>query len=119
MDYRNPRDARGICLFLIYHRLSLFYPDLPLTECAKKILGPVVGRVIALLYVVYFLFNGSFVIRDFASMAVSFVFVQTPFLVIIALMLVTVMYVIGKGIEVLSRTAELFLLCYFLFLLPG
>lgn len=76
------------------------------------------GRVVALLYVVYFLFNGSFVIRDFASMAVSFVFAQTPFLVIIALMLVTVMYVIGKGIEVLSRTAELFLLCYFLFQLP-
>ncbi|WP_340003953.1 endospore germination permease [Paenibacillus sp. FSL K6-0276] len=104
----------GICLFLIYHRLSLFYPDLPLTEYAKKILGPVVGRVIALLYVVYFLFNASFVIRDFASMAVSFVFVQTPFLVIIAVMLVAVMYVIGKGIEVLSRTAELFFAVLFL-----
>ncbi|WP_339320100.1 endospore germination permease [Paenibacillus sp. FSL R10-2734] len=104
----------GICLFLLYHRLSLFYPDLPLTEYAKKILGPVVGRVVALLYVVYFLFNGSFVIRDFASMAVSFVFAQTPFLVIIALMLVTVMYVIGKGIEVLSRTAELFFAVLFL-----
>jgi spore germination protein KB len=98
----------GICLFLIYHRLSLFYPDLPLTEYAKKILGPVVGRIVALLYVVYFLFNGSFVVRDFASMAVSFVFTQTPFLVIIALMLLSVLYVIGKGIEVLSRTAELF-----------
>lgn len=98
----------GICLFLLYHRLSLFYPDLPLTEYAKRILGPIVGRIVALLYVVYFLFNGSFVIRDFASMAVSFVFMQTPFLVIIALMLLTVMYVIGKGVEVLSRTAELF-----------
>lgn len=98
----------GICLFLLYHRLSLFYPDLPLTEYAKKILGPVLGRIVALFYVIYFLFKGSFVVRDFASMAVSFVFVQTPFLVIIALMLVTVMYVIGKGIEVLSRTAELF-----------
>jgi spore germination protein KB len=104
----------GICLFLIYHRLSLFYPDLPLTEYAKKILGPVVGRFVALLYVVYFLFNGSFVARDFASMAVSFVFMQTPFLVIIAMMLVTVMYVVGKGIEVLSRTAELFFAVLFL-----
>jgi len=100
----------AIGLFLIYHRLYQFYPKLPLTQYVQEIVGPVAGRIIAFLYVIYFLFIAVFVIRDFGELVTTFSYSATPLTVIVLLMLVAVMYTIGKGVEILARTGEIIFL---------
>jgi spore germination protein KB len=41
----------GIALFSIYYRLFLYYPKLPLTGYARKIVGRYLGWVIGFLYI--------------------------------------------------------------------
>lgn len=51
----------GLGLFLIYYRLFTYYPEVPLTESVQLILGKWLGRCIALVYILYFLFNAAYV----------------------------------------------------------
>ncbi|MCM3654387.1 GerAB/ArcD/ProY family transporter [Metabacillus litoralis] len=99
----------GIILFLIYYFLFLQYPNLPLTGYARKILGKYVGWIVGLLYVVLFLYGASRNLRDFGELLLSSTMPETPLLALIILMVLAVCYVLYLGIEVLARTAEVFI----------
>lgn len=98
----------GLLLFLVYGYLFRRYPTLPLTGYIRAILGKYIGWPIGLLYVVYFIYLASRVLRDFGELLLTSVLPHTPLLVINTLMILTVMYTLYKGIEVISRTSEIF-----------
>src|SRR5213080_4928884 len=56
--------AAGVCLFFVYYRLYLFYPDLPLTSYLQKIIGKWLGRLFGVFYIVYFIYLAARVLRD-------------------------------------------------------
>mgnify|MGYP001263285250 CR=1 FL=1 len=97
----------GLLLFFIYQRLYLYYPDKLMTTYIQDILGKFLGRVIGFIYVVYFLYLASRVLRDFGELLVTFAYPETPVLIINAIMIATLIYVLNKGIEVMARTSEL------------
>jgi spore germination protein KB len=108
----------GILLSLVYHRLYGYYPDKPLTAYAQDIAGPWIGKMVAIVYISYFLYIASRVLRDFGELLLTFAYPETPLFILNAIMILTVMYGVNKGIEVLARTGELFIsLLYFLMLL--
>ncbi|MET1031030.1 GerAB/ArcD/ProY family transporter [Domibacillus tundrae] len=110
--------AGGFCLFLIYYALYSYYPDIPLTEYGQKILGNVLGRILAFFYVLYFMYIAARVIRDFGEMLVISFFPETPLFIVNFLMVLLIMYTVRKGIEVLARTGELlFPLIVFIFVI--
>lgn len=98
----------GIIVFLVYYRLFVYYPDLPLTSYLQEIIGKWAGRFIGGLYVVYFLYCASRVLRDFGELLTSTIYNSTPLFVINSLMIMTIIYAIHKGFEVLSRVGEIF-----------
>ncbi|MFP5113162.1 GerAB/ArcD/ProY family transporter [Bacillaceae bacterium C204] len=100
--------AGGIMVFLIYYRLFMYYPDLPLTSYVQEIVGKWLGRVIGGLYIVYFLYTASRVLRDFGELLSSTIYNSTPLFVINTLMIITIIYVIHKGFEVLARVGEIY-----------
>ncbi len=97
----------GCCLFWIYHSLYSYYPDIPLTEYMQRILGSVLGKVLAFFYVLYFMYITARVLRDFGEMLIIAFYPETPLFAMNVLMVLVVVYTIRKGIEVIARTGEL------------
>ena len=109
----------GICLFFLYDRLYKYYPEEPLTSYVQKILGPFLGRIVAVMYLVYFLYISARVLRDFGEFLIAFSYVDTPLFIISTLMMMTMVYAVYKGFEVIARTGELFFALLYLLAIPG
>lgn len=100
--------ACGLLLFLIYYQLYSYYPELPLTSYVQKITGKWMGRGIGLLYIIYFMYFATRVLRDFGELLTTTIYFNTPLIVINSLMMLTIIYGVHKGIEVIARVGELF-----------
>lgn len=98
----------GIGLFLVYHRLYQYYPDLPLTGYLPKITGKFIGRILGFCYIVYFLYLSARILRDFGELLVATVYTSTPTIIVNALMLLTMVYGIYKGLEVFARAGQIY-----------
>ncbi|MBT2696297.1 GerAB/ArcD/ProY family transporter [Bacillus sp. ISL-40] len=100
--------AGGILVFFIYYRLYMYYPDLPLTSYLQKILGKWLGRLIGFLYIVNFIYLASRVLRDFGELLTTTIYNSTPLFVINTLMILTIIYGLHKGFEVIARVGEIY-----------
>ncbi|MGG1576166.1 GerAB/ArcD/ProY family transporter, partial [Fictibacillus sp. NRS-1165] len=105
----------GFFLFFIYLRLYFYYPDIPPTEYAQRIMGKWLGRCIAFFYILYFAYLAARVLRDFGEMLIAFAYPETPLFITNTLFMLVVIYGVRKGIEVMARAGELlFVLMYLL-----
>ncbi|WP_134698686.1 GerAB/ArcD/ProY family transporter [Ammoniphilus sp. YIM 78166] len=100
----------GILLFLVYDYLYRQYPELPLSEYAQRILGKYMGWTLSLTYIPVFIYIAARDLREAGDLLVTASYDQTPILAIMALMILTVVYVLHKGVEVLARMAEIYLI---------
>ncbi|WP_338449728.1 GerAB/ArcD/ProY family transporter [Niallia oryzisoli] len=109
----------GFLLFLIYHRLYQYYPNIPLTEYVQKLTGKIFGRFFAFLYILYFSYVAARVLRDFGEMLVTVAYLETPLFIANALFMVVIIYSVRKGIEVLARAGELFFVLIYILAISG
>ncbi|WP_338786879.1 endospore germination permease [Metabacillus sp. FJAT-53654] len=107
--------SNGIVIFFIYYRLFLQYPTLSLTRYTQKIVGKYIGWFVGFLYIIYFLYITSRQVRDFSELLVSSTMTETPLLAIHISFVLVICYVLYLGIEVLGRTAEVFIIILLLF----
>ncbi|MFS0605496.1 GerAB/ArcD/ProY family transporter [Peribacillus frigoritolerans] len=98
----------GFILFFIYYGLFQYYPDQLLTEFVRNILGNFLGRIVAFLYILYFIYLSARVLRDFGDTLLTFAYPNIPLFVANAAFILVVVYTVRKGIEVVTRTGELF-----------
>jgi spore germination protein KB len=111
--------AGGLLLFFVYYRLYLFYPDLPLTSYLQKITGKWIGVSIGVLYIIYFIYIATRVLRDFGELLTTSIYTDTPLFVINALMMLTIIYAVHKGFEVIARVAQLYFALVYMMALIG
>lgn len=111
--------ASGLLLFLIYYKLYSFYPELPLTSYVQEITGKWIGRLLGLLYIIYFMYFATRVLRDFGELLTTTIYFNTPLIVINSLMMLTIIYGVHKGIEVIARVGELYFGIIYLMALAG
>ncbi|MFY4774124.1 GerAB/ArcD/ProY family transporter [Metabacillus sp. RGM 3146] len=105
----------GILLFLVFYKLYRYYPDLLLTSYIPKIIGSIPGNILSYIYILYFAYLAARVLRDFGEMLLTFAYPETPIFIANALLMLSIIYTVRKGIEVVARTGELLLaLMYFL-----
>jgi spore germination protein KB len=109
----------GIIIFFIYYRLFKFYPDIPLTSYVQKIIGKFLGRILAFMYIIYFIYIAARVLREFGELLTTTIYASTPLLIINALMILTIMYSIHKGFEVIARVGELFFIMVYILAILG
>lgn len=96
----------GIVLYLLFTHLSNYHPTLTLTEAVCKIMGPIIGRVIALLYIGYFFYIAARVLGDFSNLLQLTILRLTPLIVVAGVFTLMVVIASYLGIEVIARTAE-------------
>ncbi|WP_338449729.1 GerAB/ArcD/ProY family transporter [Niallia oryzisoli] len=109
----------GLFLFSIYLYLFQQYPDIPLTEYLPVIFGKAAGRFLAFLYVLYFTYIASRLLRTFGEMLSTIAYRDTPIIITNLLFICVVMYAVRKGIEVLARAGELFFIFLYLLAISG
>lgn len=67
---------------LIIIKLGLRFPDKTIFEYLQIILGNIIGRVIGLCIIIYWLFSSAFVVRIFSELIVTAILPKTPLEVI-------------------------------------
>ncbi|MBB6730136.1 GerAB/ArcD/ProY family transporter [Cohnella zeiphila] len=100
----------GVVLYVIFDYLYREHPGLPLSGYIRRILGSVVGWPVCLLYLSFFIQGDARVLRDTGELLISSSYDQTPLFVINAMLMLSVIYVLRKGVVVLARTSEIFLI---------
>lgn len=97
----------GLTAMLLYI-LSL-QEEKNLFEIFELTLGKYIAFIFTLIYVVYFFYIASRVLRDFLDLLKSVIYSETPVEFLAISLMLVVMYVIYLGIEVIARSAETFM----------
>lgn len=109
----------GSFIFLLHSQLFHYYPDMLPTTYMQKIIGKFFGRIIAFLYIVYFLYLASRILREFGEMLAITGYPETPLIFNHLLMLLVIIYAARKGIEVIARTGELLFVFIYILAIGG
>ena len=92
-------------LFSLYVYLYLQFPTLPLTNYLEKIVGKLIGRILALVYICLFLYIAARVLRTFSELVVSTMLEDTPILAVEIIFMLVICFGCYLGFEVIARTA--------------
>ncbi|RAP75743.1 GerAB/ArcD/ProY family transporter [Paenibacillus montanisoli] len=112
--------AVGLIFVALYHLLGQRYPALTFVEIVMHTLGKWIGGAISLLYVFFFFILGALVLRNLGDFMTTQVLPNTPIQYIHILFVLVVISGVRNGLEVFTRTAEIFLpwvILFFLFLI--
>lgn len=115
----------GVFIILLYLKIAAMYPDKTFVELNTIIFGKWIGTIISILYLFPIFLLTAGILREIGDFFTTQVIVETPIHAIHILTLFTAVYCLRAGLEVISRTSEIFfpwivffLVMLILFLLP-
>lgn len=106
----------GAVIIYIYSFILSYDIGQNLFGIMEKIFGRVIAISLSFVYIVYFFYIASRVLRDFLELLTTSIFPNTPIEILGIIFMLVVIYVVYLGPEVLARTAETFAPYIFLFL---
>jgi spore germination protein KB len=102
--------AVGVAMVLFFWKLSERFQYLNLVQILEKCFGKWIGKMLGFLFFVcYVLLLATFVLRDIGDFMTTVMMVETPIEAIHIIFLIIVLYGVQLGLEVFTRTMELFL----------
>jgi spore germination protein KB len=102
-------------IFAVYIKLYSIFPELPLTKYIQIILGKYVGKIFALIYILYFLYIAARALRDFEDLLTITLYNASSLISVGLIMMLLIMYAISKGLETFARSCEfIFIMIMFL-----
>lgn len=105
-----------IPMILIYGKIHKMFPNKHLFEIVDIVFGKIIGKIISILYIWYFLHLGAICIRNITEFIQVVSFQETPQFVPNIFITLLIIYMIKSGIEVLGRWGK-FVLPFVLILL--
>ncbi|WP_044640963.1 GerAB/ArcD/ProY family transporter [Risungbinella massiliensis] len=101
--------ATLIGLLPIFLYLSIYkrFPQQSLIGILRNVMGSKLGSIISFLYIIYFLYLCSRVLRDFGELLIIASYEKSPLAVIHTPMVLVVLYVAAKGFHILARLSVL------------
>ncbi|MCM3003073.1 GerAB/ArcD/ProY family transporter [Priestia koreensis] len=84
-------------------------PEMTLIEMLKATFGPYIGGFIGFVYLLYMFLLATFLLNNISNFMAIQIMPETPINWTQGLMILAVMYALFLGIEVVARTAEIFL----------
>ena len=98
----------GIGLMYLYYNISSLMPGKNLFEAMGYCFSRPIAVLLSLVYVTYFLYMSSRVIRTFGEMITTAILPITPIEIVILTLMLVLAYIIYLGLEVFARVAEIF-----------
>ncbi|MDA8235482.1 MAG: endospore germination permease [Clostridia bacterium] len=106
----------GLLLTGIIIKLGLRFPDKTVIQYSEELAGTVVGKLLGIWYIAFFLVTTSYLTREFGEFLTTVVMPETPILIFMIFLSIAYSYAVYGGIEVMGRVAE-FLTPIYIFLL--
>ncbi|WP_229106877.1 GerAB/ArcD/ProY family transporter [Paenibacillus sp. 1001270B_150601_E10] len=103
----------GLVLFTVVCYILKDHPYQPFTVVLESLIGKVLGKTLAFLYTLFFIYQATRQFNDFALLMNVSIFEETPLLIIHLMMVLAISYVLSLGIVALARTGEIFYLVMF------
>lgn len=107
----------GIGIIFFYYYLFKLSKGNNFYSLMEESVGTWASKFLIFIYIIYFLYNSGVVIRDFGELMVSSIFINTPLEIFCITLVLAIAYILSLGIEVLSRTAEIFFPYFVLFII--
>lgn len=107
----------GLIIMSFYLYLMSLLPGKNIYQIIEYCFSRKVAVLFALVYLSYFIYISSRVIRDFGELITSAILPATPIEFTILMLMLVIGYILYLGIEVLGRTAEIFSPYMFVFIL--
>ena len=107
----------GIGLMYFYYSINRLLPSKNLFEIMEYCFTRPIAILLSLVYVIYFLYTTTRVIRTFGEMITTAILPNTPIEIITLSIMLVIAYIIYLGLEVLARVAEIFTPYIVLFLI--
>lgn len=89
--------------------LGLRFPDKTLFQFAEEILGRWPGKVIAFLYIWWYIYMNAEILRQYGSFMVAAFMPETPISVFMILIMAIAAYAVRNGLEVFTRVNQIIL----------
>ncbi|MDP3050099.1 MAG: endospore germination permease, partial [Eubacteriales bacterium] len=102
----------GLGIAYVAASLALRFPDKTVIQFAPSLLGPVLGKIVGLVFIGYFFFITIVVQREFAELMTNLFYDRTPNIVFVGLLTGLAVYVVYKGLEVLARVNDIIILLF-------
>jgi spore germination protein KB len=99
----------AIFIGYIVSSLAERYPGQTLVQYSQKILGKLLGKWIAVLFLLYFFHDVSLAVRGFGEFFTSAITPRTPIIVYFIAIVTLAVYAVRHGLEVMARTNQFFL----------
>lgn len=99
----------ALLIGFVVARLAQLFPGRTLIEYSEDILGKWLGKIAALLFVLFFFHDASLALRGFGEFYTSAITPRTPILVYFSAIVIMAVYAVRSGLEVLARTNQIFL----------
>ncbi|MGO4886793.1 endospore germination permease [Anaerobacillus sp. MEB173] len=99
----------GFLVVYITYQLHKQYPNETIVEYSEHIVGRIPGKVIGLLYILFYLHINSIIIREYGEFIVGIFLLKTPEIVIYGSMTIVCAFAVRGGLEVIARSAQLFI----------
>lgn len=90
-------------------RLADLFPGQSIIEYSQVLLGKWLGRAVGLVLIFYFFHNATLSIRGFGEFYTSAITPRTPILIYFVSLVIMAVYTVKKGLEVMARTNQIFL----------
>lgn len=93
----------SFALFTLYYKIHILFPEKDLYVINQETAGGVLGGIINILYIWYFLHLGALTLRDFGEFMSVMTMPETPRIAIEVLSILTAVYMTKKGCEVIGK----------------
>lgn len=97
----------GFLIVVIAYWLHKLYPGKTLIEYCTDILGKAAGKIVALLFLLFYLHICGIIIREYGDFVVGAFLSRTPIAVVMGSMLLVCAYAVRSGLEVIARSSQI------------
>ena len=94
-------------LAIVFAVLGMRYPQQTMIEYSETILGPWLGKVTGLLYVLFFSFMTLIILKTMSQFVDTVLLTETPELAVNFVLLSVSLYAVNAGLEVVARVSEI------------
>lgn len=114
--YHSRRDAwlaliiawfLDVILAIVYAYMGIRFPGENFVQYSITILGKYLGKVIGLMFPIFFLITASLLMRTISLAIDTTVLPRTPMFVVLCSGYILIAYCVKKGIEVIARSSEI------------
>jgi len=97
----------GFIVVYIAYRLHKLYPKETLIQFSERILGKIIGKIIAACYLLYYLHLAGIIIREYGEFVSGTFLHLTPMVVVLGSMVAVSAFAVYGGLEVIGRCSEI------------